>query len=66
MSEFGYQSFPSVDTLSTVLDEQDFNPTAPLMEHHQRSGGGNERIVEIRDSDGRRIELKRFSQHGHE
>jgi len=46
MSEFGYQSFPSVETLSTVLDESSFNPTAPLMEHHQRSGGGNERIVQ--------------------
>jgi len=45
-SEFGYQSFPSTETLSTVLDEDDFNPTAPLMEHHQRNPGGNERILQ--------------------
>lgn len=46
MSEFGYQSFPSTATLDTVLDEDGFNPTAPLMEHHQRSEGGNARIVQ--------------------
>ncbi|AWB28121.1 beta-mannosidase [Halococcoides cellulosivorans] len=45
VSEFGYQSFPSVETLLTVLDEGDCNPTAPLMEHHQRNPGGNERIL---------------------
>ncbi len=46
VSEFGYQSFPSTDSLSTVLDEDQFNPTAPLMEHHQRNPGGNATILE--------------------
>ena len=45
-AEFGYQSFASSETLSTALDDDQMNPTAPLMEHHQRSEGGNERIVQ--------------------
>ncbi|WP_226010477.1 beta-mannosidase [Halomicrobium salinisoli] len=45
VSEFGYQSFPSPDSLSTVLDEDDFNPTSPMMEHHQRNPGGNTTIL---------------------
>ncbi|WP_248517219.1 beta-mannosidase [Salinarchaeum laminariae] len=45
-SEFGYQSFPSIETLSEVLDPADMNPTAPLMEHHQRNPGGNGRILQ--------------------
>ncbi|WP_436925767.1 beta-mannosidase [Halosimplex amylolyticum] len=45
VSEFGYQSFPSIDSLRTVLDEADFNPTSPMMEHHQRNPGGNATIL---------------------
>jgi len=45
VSEFGYQSFPSTDSLETVLDESDFNPTSPMMEHHQRNPGGNTTIL---------------------
>ena len=45
VSEFGYQSFPSTDSLRTVLDEADFNPTSPMMEHHQRNPGGNTTIL---------------------
>ncbi|ELZ23194.1 glycoside hydrolase family 2 sugar binding protein [Halosimplex carlsbadense 2-9-1] len=45
VSEFGYQSFPSTDSLGTVLDESDFNPTSPMMEHHQRNPGGNTTIL---------------------
>jgi len=45
-SEFGYQSFPSIETLSDVLEPADMNPTAPLMEHHQRNPGGNGRILQ--------------------
>ncbi|MFB6128862.1 MAG: glycoside hydrolase family 2 protein [Halorhabdus sp.] len=45
VSEFGYQSFPSVDSLRTVLPEDQLNPTSPLMEHHQRNPGGNARIL---------------------
>ncbi|MEF8853855.1 MAG: glycoside hydrolase family 2 protein, partial [Haloarculaceae archaeon] len=45
VSEFGYQSFPSLDSLRTVMDGSDFNPTAPAMEHHQRNPGGNATIL---------------------
>jgi len=45
VSEFGYQSFPSVDSLRTVIPDEQLNPTAPLMEHHQRNPGGNATIL---------------------
>ncbi|WP_459191019.1 beta-mannosidase [Halosimplex sp. J119] len=46
VSEFGYQSFPSLDSLRTVLTEpEEFNPTSPMMEHHQRNPGGNTTIL---------------------
>ncbi|KXA93696.1 glycoside hydrolase family 2 [candidate division MSBL1 archaeon SCGC-AAA259E19] len=44
-SEFGYQSFPSVQTLKTVMEDEDLNPTSPLMEHHQRHEDGNALIT---------------------
>lgn len=45
VSEFGYQSFPSTELLSTVIPTDSFNPTAPLMEHHQRHPDGNGLIL---------------------
>ena len=45
-SEFGFQSFPSLDTLRTVVEPQDLNVSSPVMEHHQRSGIGNAVITE--------------------
>jgi len=46
-SEFGYQSFPSLDTIRTYAPESQFNVTTPIMEHHQRNPGGNSRITEM-------------------
>ena len=46
-SEFGYQSFPSLDTIRTYASEDQFNVTAPIMEHHQRNVGGNSKITEM-------------------
>ena len=46
-SEFGYQSFPSLDTISTYAPQSQFNVTAPIMEHHQRNPGGNSKITEM-------------------
>lgn len=46
-SEFGYQSFPSLDAIRTYADEDQFNVTAPVMEHHQRNHGGNSKIIEM-------------------
>lgn len=45
-SEFGYQSFPSLETIRTYAPEDQWNVTAPVMEHHQRNPGGNTRITE--------------------
>jgi len=46
-SEFGYQSFPSLQTVKRYTQERGINVTSPVMEHHQRHGGGNSRIVEM-------------------
>ncbi len=46
-SEFGYQSFPSMDTVRTYAPEDQFNVTSPVMEHHQRNFGGNSKIIEM-------------------
>lgn len=46
-SEFGYQSFPSLETIATFAPPEHWNPTAPSMEYHQRHPGGNSRIVEM-------------------
>lgn len=46
VSEFGYESFPSLDTIKAFADEKDFNFTSKLMEYHQRSPSGNSIILE--------------------
>jgi beta-mannosidase len=46
-SEFGYQSFPSLSSIRGYAPPEQFNVTAPVMEHHQRHSGGNSRIVEM-------------------
>jgi len=46
VSEFGYQSFPSIQTMNSFAEEKDFNLTSELMEYHQRSPSGNSIILE--------------------
>ncbi len=46
-SEFGYQSFPSLDTIRMYAAPGDFNVTSPVMEHHQRHPRGNSIITEM-------------------
>ena len=46
-SEFGYQSFPSMEAIRTYATPQDFNVTSPVMEHHQRHPRGNSIITEM-------------------
>ena len=46
-SEFGYQSFPSLATVQTYCPPDQRNITSPVMEHHQRNGGGNRLINEM-------------------
>jgi beta-mannosidase len=45
-SEFGFQSFTSMNVIETFADEKDRNPSSPVMENHQRNNGGNARIIE--------------------
>ncbi len=46
VSEFGYQSFPSLQEVKTYTPEDQLNFTSPIMEFHQRSPGGNSIILE--------------------
>lgn len=46
VSEFGYESFPSMETIKSFATEEDFNFTSKLMEYHQRSPSGNSIILE--------------------
>jgi beta-mannosidase len=45
-SEFGFQSYPSMDVIRRFADPADFNIAAPVMESHQKNAGGNARISE--------------------
>ncbi|MCA1950579.1 MAG: glycoside hydrolase family 2 protein [Treponema sp.] len=45
-SEFGYQSFPSEETVATYCSEDQRNLTSPVMEHHQKNPRGNSIIIE--------------------
>lgn len=45
-SEFGYQSFPSLETIRTYAPKDQWNLTSPVMEHHQRNRRGNTIITE--------------------
>lgn len=46
-SEFGYQSFPSPEVIETYADKDQWNVTAPVMEHHQKNANGNSKITEM-------------------
>ncbi len=45
-SEFGFQSFPSMDAIRTYASPDQFNLTGPVMEFHQRSHIGNTKIIQ--------------------
>lgn len=45
-SEFGFQSYPSINVIRKFADPADFNIAAPVMESHQKNAGGNARIAE--------------------
>jgi beta-mannosidase len=45
-SEFGFQSFPSMSSIKRYARDTDMNVTSPVMEHHQRSGNGNAKVLE--------------------
>jgi beta-mannosidase len=45
-SEFGFQSYPSMNAVKRFAEEKDWNIAAPVFEHHQKNAGGNARITE--------------------
>jgi len=45
-SEFGFQSYPSMDVIETFTAPEDRNIAAPVFESHQKNKGGNARIAE--------------------
>jgi beta-mannosidase len=45
-SEFGFQSYPSMDIIKTFAGPEDWNIAAPVFESHQKNKGGNARIAE--------------------
>lgn len=45
-SEFGFQSYPSMDVVHKFADPKDMNIASPVMESHQKNAGGNARIAE--------------------
>ncbi|MFX1571325.1 MAG: glycoside hydrolase family 2 protein [Promethearchaeota archaeon] len=53
MSEFGFESFPSLKTIQKFcpFDQYDFD--SPIMENHQKNSAGNQKIMDYMD--------KRFS-----
>ena len=45
-SEFGFQSYPSLDVIASFSEPGDCNIASPVMESHQKNAGGNARIAE--------------------
>jgi beta-mannosidase len=45
VSEFGFESLPPLATIASFAAPPDWNITSYIMEHHQRSPVGNEKIV---------------------
>lgn len=44
-SEFGFQSFPGFKTVAGYAPEDQWNPTSPVMRHHQKNNAGNTIIL---------------------
>lgn len=45
LSEFGFQSFPSMKTVKTFTEPEDRNIFSPVMESHQKNGWANGKIL---------------------
>ena len=45
MSEFGFQAFPTMETVEFYAAPEDRNLTSYIMEHHQRGNHGNGLII---------------------
>ncbi|MHA2390935.1 MAG: glycosyl hydrolase 2 galactose-binding domain-containing protein [Promethearchaeota archaeon] len=53
MSEFGYESFPSLKTIKNFCPTDQYDFDSPIMENHQKNSAGNQKIMDYMD--------KRFS-----
>jgi len=51
MSEFGFQSYPSLKTLSNWFDEKDLNYDSHILQNHQKHPKGNELIKKYMERD---------------
>lgn len=45
LSEFGFESFPSMKTVKAFAQEKDINAFSPVMENHQKCKAGNAKIL---------------------
>lgn len=45
MSEFGFESFPSIKTITKFCPEDQFDINSPIMENHQKNDAGNDLIM---------------------
>lgn len=46
VSEVGFQALPGLETIRTFATPDQFNLTAPVMEHHQKDPGGNQKFAD--------------------
>ena len=46
-SEFGYQAFPSLETVSKFCPEEEYDVLSPTMSHHQKCHLGNQPILRM-------------------
>ncbi len=44
-SEYGFESLPSIKTIKSFAEEEDFNLCCPVMEAHQKCTAGNEKLL---------------------
>ncbi|MHA1522645.1 MAG: glycoside hydrolase family 2 protein [Promethearchaeota archaeon] len=44
MSEFGFESFPEIETINTFCPAEEHNFYSPVMENHQKNPAGNKKI----------------------
>ena len=61
-SEFGYQSFPSMEVAETFATREQVLSRAPEFEWHQKNAGGNRRIREtMQSAEGRGVGTSSFA-----
>lgn len=44
-SEFGFESFPSMEAVRSFAPPEEWNPFSPILENHQKCSGGNAKIL---------------------